>query len=551
MLIRNKLYKQISIFSICILLLLAGCSFSGNSKSTSVSSETNTTVKPIAGGELTYALATAPDTLDPHVSGFAVATRVIKSIFESLVYLSKDNTVEPWLATEWEISEDQKSYTFKLRKDVTFHDGSKFNAKVVKYNFDRIFNPKTKAATAATYMEKIKSIEILDDYTVKINLSEPSATFLNLLAHSNLSMISQEAAEKYGDQFGTHPVGSGPFKFVELKENDSIILEKNKNYHGGYPFAEHDGPAYLDKLIFKIIPEEATRIGSLQSGQVDAVEAVPPQNVVSIKGNKNFNLLKPETGGLPYTLFINQTNAPWNDVKARQALRSAIDVETILKTLYLGTYNRAWSALAPSTFGYNNSFENKDFYDVKKANQLFDELGWKRNSDDGFRTKDGKTLTLRIVNDAINREKRQDISLMVQQQLKEVGVKVEIITTSDANSILKDPNAYDLRGNSRIAIDPDDLRLFYHSQKTWDKGGFSIPWLKDKEIDALLEKAAIENDKEKRAELYKQVQQKIIDQAVIIPIYVFPYTVATTSKLQGLKFDSVGYPLFYDVSFKK
>ncbi|ALC83071.1 MULTISPECIES: ABC transporter substrate-binding protein [Bacillus] len=550
MITRNKPHKKILIQIACLLFLLAGCSNAGNSNSSTIGTEESKSSKPVSGGEFTYALSTPPDTLDPQASGFAVSYRVLKSIFETLVYQSKDNTIEPWLATEWDISEDQKSYTFKLRDDVTFHDGSKFNAEVVKYNFERILNPKTRATTAASYLGKFKSIEILDDYTIKINLSEPSATFLTLLAHTNLSIVSQEAAEKYGDQFNAHPVGSGPFKFVEQVENDRIVLEKNENYHGGYPFAEHDGPAYLDKLVFKIIPEEATRIGSVQSGQVNAIETVPPQDVVSIKANNQLNILEAATGGLPYTLFINQTTAPWDDVKARQALKAAIDVKTIVNTLYLGTYKRAWSSLAPITFGYDKSLENKDSYDVKKANQLFDELGWEKASD-GLRKKDGKTLTLRILNDAINREKRQDISLMVQQQLKEVGVQVELITTNDPLSILKDAKGYDLRGNSRVALDPDDLTLFYHSQKTRDTGGLNLSWIKDKEIDTWLENAAVELDKEKRADLYKQVQQKLIDQVAVIPIYDFPYTVAAAKKVQGLKFDSLGYPLFFDVNLQK
>ncbi|HEY4551042.1 MAG TPA: ABC transporter substrate-binding protein [Bacillus sp. (in: firmicutes)] len=546
--IRKKSYKILSILSICFLLLLAGCTNSSNS--TATNTKESSTSKPVAGGEFTYALSTAPDTLDPHVSGFAVSYRVIKSLFETLVYQSEDNKIEPWLATEWEISEDQKTYTFKLREDVTFHDGSKFNAEVVKYNFDRIFDPKTKASTPASYMEKVESVEVLDEYTVKITLSVPSATFLTLLGHTNLSIVSKEAAEKYGDQFASHPVGSGPFKFVEQVDNDRIVLEKYEDYHGGYPFAEHDGSAYLDKLTFKIIPEEATRIGSVQSGQVNAAETIPPQDVVSIKANDQLNILEAATGGLPYTLFINNTTAPWDDVKARQALTAAIDVDTIVNTLYLGTYKRAWSALAPITFGYDKSLENKDSYDVKKANELFDELGWKKDAD-GLRKKDEKTLSLRILNDAINREKRQDISLMVQQQLKEVGVKVELITTSDTTSVIKDSKGYDLRGNSRVALDPDDLRRFYGSQYTMDKGGGNIAWLNDSEIDNWVEQGAIETDLEKRSEIYKKVQQKLIQQAVIIPVYDFPYTVATTKEVNGLKFDSIGYPLFYDVNLTK
>ena len=140
---------------------------------------------------------------------------------------------------------------------------------------------------------------------------------------------------------------------------------------------------------------------------------------------------------------------------------------------------------------------------------------------------------------------------MVQQQLKEVGVKVELITTSDTLSVQKDATGYDLRGNSRVALDPDDLRRFYGSKYTIDKSGSNIAWLKDNEIDALVEQGAVELNPEKRTDMYKRVQKRLIDQVVIIPVYDFPYTVATTKDVQGLKFDSIGYPLFYDVNLKK
>lgn len=544
----NKKVYQLFTTLLVLTLVLVGCSSGGESNSDSNASAEEK--EAVSGGELTYALSTAPDTLDPQVSTFAVSTRVIKGIFETLVYQGLDNEIEPWLATEWDISEDQKIYTFKLRENVTFHDGSEFNADVIKYNFDRIFDPVTRALFGANYMEMVESVEVVDKYTVKFTLSNPSSTFLTLLAHSNLSIVSKEAAEKAGDQFGLHPVGSGPFKFVEQVENDRVVLERYENYHGAYPFADHEGVAYLDKLTFKIVPEEATRIGSVQSGQIKAAETVPPQDIIAVEKNKQLKLWEAETGGLTYTLFINSTNAPWDDVKARQALRAGIDVESIVNTLYLGTYKRAWSPLAPVSFGYDASLENQESFDVEKANTLFDELGWKKDSD-GLRKKDGKTLTLRILNNSVNREKRQDINLMVQEQLKAIGVEVQMNTTSEHMAVLKTPTEFDAYGNSRVGITSDDLRLFYHSDKMLDNGGSNIGWYSDQELDSVLEQAEIEMDNTKREELYKQAQQIIVNNAVSIPIYLFPYTIATTADVQGIKFDSIGYPLFFDANIAK
>lgn len=530
---------------IVMVFIIAGCSSGGSSNANA--DATKEEQEAVSGGELTYALATDPDTLDPHVSSFAVATRVIKSVFETLVYQDLDNEIKPWLATEWEVSEDQQQYTFHLRDDVTFHDGSKFNANVVKYNFDRLFDPNTKALMAVNYMEMLESVEVIDTYTVQFTLSEPSATFLTLLAHSNFSMVSQEAAEETGEQFGLQPVGTGPFQFVEAVENDRIVLERNEYYHGHYPLTERVGLAYLDTIIFKIVPEEATRIGSVQSGQIKAAETVPPQDVLAIKNSGQLNLVEAETGGLPYTIFVNNTNAPWDDVKARQALKAGIDVERIVNTLYLETYERAWSPLAPSTFGYDATLEGNESYDLEKANALFDELGWKKGSD-GFREKDGKTLTLRLLNNAVNREKRQDINLMVKEQLKSIGVDVVIHTTSEHMAVLRSPTEFDAYGNSRVGLDPDDLRPFYHSEKRIDKGGSNIAWYENPEFDNLVERATVEMDLAEREQLYKKAQQILVNDVASIPIYLYPYTVATTPDVQGIKFDSIGYPLFFDAN---
>lgn len=540
-------WKKLLAISIAFLLLLSGCA---NSTSTKNSSEETNGKAAKQGGELTYALATSPDSLDPHRSGLAVAVRAFRTIFDSLVVQAPDNSIKPWLATEWTISDDGKSYTFKLRKDVKFHDGTPFNAEAVKYSFDRIIDPKTKAKNAVALLKPYESSEVIDEYTIKINLATPSTAFLSNLSQAMLGIVSPTAAEKYGDQFVKNPVGTGPYKFVSWTENADIVVEKNNDYHWGPSIVENKEAPYLDKITFKIIPEEATRIGSVQSGQVLAAETVPPQNIVSLKNDPKTQLLQVNTIGLPYTLFFNQRKAPWNDVRARKAVQLAVDVDAIVKTLYLNTYSRAWSPLTPGILGYDESLENSSKLDIEKANKLLDELGYIKGAD-GIRAKDGKTLTLNYVDGTPNREKRNDIAVIIQQQLKKIGIKVEINITKDIASVVQQNANYDLYGNSQVNSDPNALRAFYHSTTPEEEatvkrlGGGSDP-----ELDQWLEEGTVELDQEKRIAIYKKVQQKIIDEAWIIPIYVFPYTVAASKTVNGITFDSLGYPLFNDVNLK-
>lgn len=526
-----------------VVLVLSGCGAAGNSNS-AVQASGGEQAGQAEGGNLTYALATSPDTLDPHRSGLAVTVRAIRTIYDNLVVQLPDGSIKPWLAKEWSVSEDGKSYTFKLREDVKFHDGTPFNAEAVKFNLDRVIDPATKAANSLALIRPYSSSEVIDEYTIKVNLEQPSQAFLGNLSQALLGIVSPTAAKKYGDQLGKNPVGTGPYTFVKWDENADIVVAKNKDYNWAPETVENKGAPHLDTITFKIVPEEATRIGSVQSKQVLAAETVPPQNIAALKNDPNQQLLQANTVGLPYTLFFNLRKAPWDDVKVRQAVQSAVDVESIVKTLYLGNYERAWSALSPGILGYDASLEGSINPDINKANQLLDEQGWVKGAD-GIREKDGKKLTLHYVDGSPNREKRNDIAAIIQQQLKQVGIAVEVEITKDIATVVYQNWDYDLYGNSQVNSDPNALYAFYHTSAEGERP--TLSGLSDPKIDKLLEQGAVETDPDKRVDIYNQIQQYLIDQAVILPIYVFPYTVAASKSVQGIKFDSLGYPLFNDV----
>ncbi|MEK4276099.1 ABC transporter substrate-binding protein [Paenibacillus sp. FSL R7-0026] len=527
-----------------LVMVLSGCGAAGGGTNGSAQAWGGDQAGQAEGGNLTFALATSPDTLDPHRSGLAVTVRAIRTIYDNLVVQLPDGSIRPWLATEWSVSEDGKSYTFKLREGVKFHDGTPFNAEAVKYNLDRVIDPATKAANSLALIRPYSSSEVIDEYTIKVNLESPSQAFLGNLSQALLGIVSPTAAQKYGDQLGKNPVGTGPYTFVKWDENADIVVAKNNDYNWGPETVENKAAPHVDTITFKIVPEEATRIGSVQSSQVLAAETVPPQNIAALKSDPNQQLLQANTVGLPYTLFFNLRKAPWDDVKVRQAVQSAVDVESIVKTLYLGNYERAWSALSPGILGYDASLEGSINPDINKANQLLDEQGWVKGAD-GIRAKDGQKLTLRYVDGSPNREKRNDIAAIIQQQLKQVGIAVEVEITKDIATVIYQNWDYDLYGNSQVNSDPNALYAFYHTSAEGERP--TLSGLSDPKIDELLERGAVETDPDKRVQIYNQIQQYLIEQAVILPIYVFPYTVAASKKVEGIKFDSLGYPLFNDV----
>ncbi|TDG00731.1 ABC transporter substrate-binding protein [Paenibacillus piri] len=546
--------KRLSIFT-TLMLVAAGCSGEKSAVAPAASPIANQQQETVTkGGELTFGVASSPGGLDPNVYPGAADYRIMRSIFDSLVVQMPDQSFKPWLATEWTVSPDSKSYTFKLRKDVKFHDGTPFNAAAVKYNFDRIVNPGTKSRFAVTLIGPYESSEVIDEFTVKVNLKSPYSAFLSSLSQAFLGIVSPAAAQKYGENLAKNPVGTGPFKFVSWVENAAITLDKNPDYNWGPPIAQNIGPAYIDKLTFKIIPEEATRIGSVQSGQISAVETVPPQNLISLKSDPNITLIEAESTGIPFTLMLNQDHVPWNELKARKAVQLAIDMDTIVKTLYLGTYKRAWSPLTPSVLGYNASLENSFKPDIAKANQLLDELGWTRGTE-GIRSKNGKPLSIYFVTSTPNREKRNDIAAMIQQLLKQVGIQVnvEITTSTNAQTIVMDKGANDLYGVSNVTGDPDILRSFFHTNAIPKEGrwGHNHTHLSDPQLDKWLEDGLQEQDPKKRSEIYKKIQSYVVENAIGFPVYIFPYTVAAAKTTKGLKFDTLGYPLFYDASVVK
>ncbi|MET3287470.1 UNVERIFIED_CONTAM: peptide/nickel transport system substrate-binding protein [Brevibacillus sp. OAP136] len=551
----KRAITYVSILSV-FLLVLAGCGggqqTADNKPAAATAQEKEAGAASGDGGELTYALATSPSGLDPNVVPGAVDYRVMRSIYDSLVIQLPDKSIKPWLATEWTVSPDDKTYTFKLRKDVKFHDGTPFNAAAVKANFDRIVDPKTKSRFAVTLIGPYESSEVIDDYTVKVYLKSPYSAFLSSLSQAFLGIVSPTAAEKYGDQLKKNPVGTGPFKFAGWVENQAITLEKNPDYKWGPAIAENTGPVHIDKLTFKIIPEEATRIGSVQSGQILSAETVPPQNIIALKNDPNVQLLQHESTGIPYTLMMNQAHAPWDELKARKAVQLGIDFDAIVKTLYLGAYQRSWSPLSPSVLGYNSAVENSFKPNPEESKRLLDELGWVPGPD-GIRVKDGKRLTIRYIDGSPNREKRNDIAAMIKQQLKQVGIEVNVEIAADTAPLVMDQGVNDIHGVSNVSGDPDILRSFFHTNAIPAPGkwGHNHTHKSDPQLDQWLEQGLKESDPVKRAEIYKKVQSYVVENAYGFPVYVFPYTVAASKSVTGLKFDALGYPLFYDVALKK
>jgi peptide/nickel transport system substrate-binding protein len=504
-----------------------------------------TGARAASGGVLNVAFdgAAVPSfVLDPHNSRFAPQARVLRSIFDNLVVLHEDQSVGPWLATSWEISPDRTQYDFTLRQDVTFHDGTPFNAAAVKANFDRILDP-ANALQSLPEIGPYKEATVLSPYQVRLEFSAPFEPFLHNLSSTGLAIVSPTAVQKYGKAFGQNPVGTGPFTFTGLTPGTQIRLARNPAYQWAPDQAAHQGPAFLDQLIFADVPEQLTRVAALQSGQVQVADLIPSQNIAAFKADPDFVFQQKEMLDTTYALIPNVGKAPWDDLQIRQALKLSLDIDLIVRVIYLGTIQRAWSPLSHKLFGSaEQEFTDSWQPDPAKARAILDAKGWVPGAD-GMRVKNGQRLSLSFIDTQGNREQRLDVIQLVRRQLNASGIDLVIDSQSAGNYLKKiADNDYDLAAGAQYAADPDVLRYFFVPDA---RAPIEALKVNDPVLTQLLLDGAAEGDESKRAALYVQAQKRIIDQIYLIPIYILRYNVAAASSVQGIVLDAHGFPNYH------
>jgi len=494
------------------------------------------------GGKLIYGLTLTPSGIDPHVNASSELGIPLTSVYDTLVWQDLDGEFVPGLAESWEVSDDGLTYTFHLRQDVKFHDGTPFNAQAVKFNLDRIVDPQTKSQKAVFMLGAYDHAELVDDHTIKVHLKEPFAPLLDSLSQVYLGMASLAAVEKWGLDYQVHQVGTGPFMFKEYIPKDHLTLTRNPDYNWAPAIFSHQGPAYLQEIEFRFFVEPATRALALEAGEAHVMGEIPPQDAQRLSKDPDFQLIPVALPGTPLQIFLNTERPPTDDLRVRRALIYATDQEAIVAALFKNLSPVAHGPLNAVTTGYDEKVAGLYNYNPELAKDLLKEAGWVDVDGNGILEKDGQPL--RVEAYLMGWGFMPEVAQLVQAQFKAVGVEMQSqVVAYPAALEAGRQGKHNLIPFTLSSSDPDILRTFFHSD-----GGFNWAKVRDPGLDELLEEGARTLDPEKRKDLYAEAQQIIMAEALIIPIRDYVNLNAASAQVKGLRYDLRGwFPWLYDV----
>jgi len=528
----------VSAATLTLALVVSGCAAETES-SGSANGE------PVVGGDLTYLEYQPHTSLYPPAGGFYPNGALVNNVTDRLTYQNPETLeIEPWIATEWEVNADATQYTFELRDDVTFSDGTPLDAEVVAKNFDTYGLGNTELAlTVSEAINNYDHSEVVDADTVAFYFSAPAPGFLQATSTINSGLVSADTLDRSFEDFGagnsTEIIGSGPFVITAETIGTDITLEARDDYDWAPASLEHQGRAYLDTINLVVTPEDSVRIGALTSGQADYARYVQAFDEEQVESS-GITLYAPQTRGVNNSLSIRFTNPLVSDVRVRQALVAGINREEIVETIFTDNYPVATSSLSSSALGYKDESALLTF-DPEKARDLLDEAGWVEGSD-GIREKDGVALSLDVYVAAPQPLSQQTLEL-ASQQLADIGVQLNV-KAADSGSYaadIKDPLKTPLYHSMVGRADLDVIKSQYHTKNR------NTLLSDDAHLDELLELVAGEADPDTRLERSADVQDYLAEQAYVIPLFEEPQVYGAAPYVKGIEFESVGRPSFYDV----
>ncbi|PLC55513.1 glutathione ABC transporter substrate-binding protein GsiB [Pollutimonas nitritireducens] len=481
-----------------------------------------------AAKDVTIAVEISLDSLDPYNTNSTLAQAIGKGYYEGLFQFDKDLKIQPLLAESYEPSADGLVYTFKLRSGIKFQDGTDFNADAVKANLDRVLD-RSNGLARYNQFSRIENVQVVDPLTVKITLKEPFSAFINSLAHPSAMMISPTALKKWGKDITFHPVGTGPFEFVEWKPAEYLKVKKFDGYwKKGYP--------KVDSLTFRTVTDNNTRAAVVQTGEAQFAYPLPYEQATILSKNDKLNVVAAPSIIARY-VSMNVQHKPFDNVKVRQAVNYAINKEALAKVAFAG-YAFPSQGVVPQGVDYAKKMDPWP-YDLKKARQLLKEAGYP----DGF-----STTLWSAYNDGTSAKAVQ----FLQQQLAQVGIKVSIELLESGQRVqrvqqVKDAKTAPVRmyyaGWSASTGEADWALRPLLATSGWPPVFNNTAYYSNPAVDKNIADALLTTDKAEKTKLYDAAQQQIWSDA--------PWAFLTTIKLLSVHSKTLsGFYVMPDGSFQ-
>lgn len=506
------------------------------------------------GGHLVYATDREPTCLDPHNSGDMPQTYIARQYLDSLVSMTRDGSVVPWLAESWTISEDGLVYEFTLAEGVKFTDGEPLDAEAVVANFEHILDPATQSSTALLYLSPyFDSAEAVSEHVVQVTLKRPYSPLLTVLSQAFFGIQSPVAMARGLQENCRSPIGTGPFIITEWKRGREVSMVRNEDYSSAPADAKHQGPAYLEQLTWRFLKDNTARFGALQSGKAQVIFNLPPESVPAAAADPHIATDDFVHAGIPFALDLNATSPALSDLRVRRAIVHAADAPGIVRSAYAGVFPYEGNAISSGTPTYDPAFGEPYPYDAERAEALLDEAGWTGRDAEGYRTRDGERLTLRFpFNSDPGETPPADLTIYqnFQAMLKRVGVEVQLLPSDAATmtAMRSDPTAYDIQGRYWNSPSPNVMYIKF-SQETLELGnGQNVSLAYDEELDRTLLAAAATTDPGEQQHLYSEAQRLLTAQAWHIPLYPIQTRLALrTDQVRDVWIEpSEGEPVLHD-----
>lgn len=516
----------------------------------------DTSAKPVQGGTIHY----AHEQETPCLTGGWVQEAYLERQFaDSLVSQTKSGQIVPWLATSWKTSPDHLTWTFQIKPGVKFTDGTPLDAQAVADNFNSWFDPATINSTVASYLGAyFKSAEATGPQTFQLTLSQPYAPLLSVLSQGYFGILSPKTIAAGAEAICNTPVGSGPFILQKWTHGQNVTFVRNPDYDSAPANALHQGPAYVDKIVWSFVSDPTTRWGSLTTGQSDLIYDVPSSEWASAPSQ--YQVQQYITPGRPMQLSLNTEQGVFKDVDVRKAFAYAADRKAAVESAFQGkTAFDGNGALSPSTPMYDKSLNDSFAYDPEKAAQLLDKAGWTKTNSAGIRTKDGKPLTVKFVYITGAEVTPEGVTTLenLQAQWKEAGFDVELVPatlTEYFTGKYSTPDSYDATIGYWTSPSPAVLYIVWRSwNDPKEPNGSNSSFYNNTQLVDYIAKANSSFDPKVQQENYYAAQKLVTEeQATTVGAWVQETTLAVNHDLQDVWLEaSQGEPVFSDAYFSK